>query len=248
MVSQCYTEVFLAITLFRMHFFVAIEHLVKYYAFHMPLLVFVFAGSFLEEVISPIPSALIMGTAGSLALMQGQGPWYLLLLALVGNVGKTLGAWLYYVIGDKLEDILIPRATRWFGIRHEDLENIGKRFVGHHWKDGGVLFFLRMLPPFPTTPVSIVAGMIKMDLRVFLLATYAGNFFKDLVYLYIGYAGLAKLHVLWRSVNHMKAAVDIAVLVAFAVLLFILYTERGRGKILYHRFCQKIVSWFRKNS
>lgn len=229
-----------------MHLLESIEQLVKYYALHMPLEVFVFVGSFLEEVVSPIPSALIMGTAGSLALMQGDPLWYLVLLALIGNAGKTLGAWIYYYIGDKLEDIFMPRATRWLGIRHEDMQNIGKRFVGHHWKDGGVLFLLRVLPPFPTTPVSLVAGMIKMDIRVFLIATYAGNFFKDLLYLYIGYAGLAKLHTLWRRIDEMKIMVDIAVAFAIIVVLFILYTERGRGKVLYHEFCNRVVRFFGK--
>lgn len=229
-----------------MHFLSSIEQSVKYFAFHTPLELFVFVGSFLEEVISPIPSALIMGTAGSLALMQGDPLWYLLLLALIGNIGKTLGAWFYYFIGDKLEDLLMPRATRWFGIRHEDLEGIGKRFVGHHWKDGGVLFLLRLLPPFPTTPVSIVAGIIKMDLRVFLIATYAGNFCKDLFYLYIGYAGLTKLHTLWRQIDDVKVVVDVAVAIALAALLFILYTERGRGRVLYHRLSARVSGWFRK--
>ncbi len=231
---------------FFMHLFSNLEHLVKYAAFHMPLEAFVFVGSFLEEVISPIPSALIMGVAGSVALMRSEPLWFLLLLAAVGNIGKVLGAWFYYFLGDKLEDLLIPTATKWFGVKHQDLENIGKRFVGHHWKDGGVLFLLRLLPPFPTTPVSITAGIIKMDLRVFLLATYAGNFLKDLVYLYIGYAGIAKLHTLWRRIDDVKTIIDIAVIIAIGLILFILYTERGRGKALYHHFCDKIASWFKK--
>jgi len=229
-----------------MHFLTSAEQLVKYYAFHMPLEAFVFVGSFLEEVISPIPSALIMGTAGSLALMQGDAVWYLVLLALIGNVGKTLGAWFYYFLGDKLEDVIMPKAFKWFGVSHEDIQGIGKRFVGHHWKDGGALFLLRLLPPFPTTPVSLVAGMIKMDIRVFLIATYAGNFFKDFIYLYIGYAGLAKLHTLWRQIDSMKFVVDIAIVTSILILLFILYTERGRGQKLYHEFSRRIVRWFHK--
>src|SRR3989338_549785 len=136
-----------------MHWLNAVEHFVRAYATEVPLPWFVFIGSFFEEVISPIPAALIMGVAGSLALLDDRTFWYL-------------------------------------SIRHEDIENIGARFVGHHWKDGGILFLLRLLPPFPTTPVSLAAGIIKMDLRVFLAATYAGNFFKDLLYLYAGYAGL----------------------------------------------------------
>lgn len=212
----------------------------------MPLELFVFVGSFLEEVISPIPSALIMGTAGSLALMRHETLWTLLLLAAVGNVGKTLGAWFYYFIGDKLENIIMPKAESWFGIGHTDVESIGKRFVGHHWKDGGALFLLRLLPPFPTTPVSLVAGIIKMDIRVFLIATYAGNFFKDLLYLYIGYAGLAKLHTLWRDIDQAKVIVDIGVTIIVGIFLFILYTERGRGQVYYHRFCDYVASWFKQ--
>ena len=228
-----------------MHFLRSIEHFVISYATTVPLLWFVFIGSFLEEVISPIPSALIMGTAGSLALIDGRTWGYLFLLALVGNVGKTLGAWLYYFLGDKLEHLLIRPITKYFGVKHEDIENIGKRFTGRHWKDGGILFFLRLIPPFPTTPVSIAAGIIKMDIKVFLLATYAGNFLKDLVYLYAGYIGLAKLHVLWRKIDHVKFGVDIIVTLAIIVFLIFLYVHRGRGKrVLAH--CKGRLSLFLK--
>ncbi|MDP2837797.1 MAG: VTT domain-containing protein [Candidatus Moranbacteria bacterium] len=231
-----------------MSFLRAIEYAVKYSALNMPLPLFVFVGSFLEEVISPIPSALIMGIAGSLALTQGDTLWYLLFLAVVGNAGKTLGAWCYYVLGDKAEDFFMPKATKWLGITHRDLENIGKRFVGHHWKDGGVLFILRLLPPFPTTPVSLAAGIIKMDLRVFLIATYAGNFFKDLLYLYAGYTGLAKLHTLWRHIDSVKILVDIAVTLCIIGLLVILYIHRGRGRYLYRHLQQSLRAWFHSAS
>lgn len=223
-----------------MHWLNAVEHFVRAYAAVVPLPWFVFIGSFFEEVISPIPSALIMGTAGSLALIDGKTLWYLFLLALVGNVGKTLGAWLYYFIGDKLEDLLIKPITKYFGIRHEDIQNIGKRFTGHHLQDGGALFLLRLLPPFPTTPVSLAAGIIKMDLRVFLVATYAGNFFKDLFYLYVGYAGLAKLHTLWRKIETVKFGVDIFVAIAIVAFLLFLYFHQGRGKRVF-QYCQMRV-------
>lgn len=215
----------------------AIEQFVRAYATQVPLTWFVFVGSFFEEVVSPIPAAFIMGIAGSLALIDGRTLWYLLLLAVVGNLGKTLGAWFYYFLGDKLEDLFIKPITKYLGIQHDDIQNIGKRFTGHHWKDGGVLFLLRLLPPFPTTPVSLAAGIIKMDLKVFLLATYAGNFFKDLMYLYIGYVGLAKLHTLWRKIETVKFGVDILVTLAIIAFLLFLYFHRGRG-MRFFEYCQ----------
>ncbi|MDO8565616.1 MAG: VTT domain-containing protein [Candidatus Moranbacteria bacterium] len=221
-----------------MHWLNVVEHFVRAYATQVPLPWFVFIGSFLEEVISPIPSAFIMGTAGSLALFHKETLWYLLLLALIGNIGKTLGAWLYYFLGDKLEDLLIRPITKYLGVRHEDIQSIGARFTGHHWKDGGVLFLLRLLPPFPTTPVSLAAGIIKMDLRVFLVATYAGNFFKDLLYLYAGYIGLAKLHTLWRTIEPIKFGVDILVAIAIIVFLILLYMHRVKGQRFFE-YCRE---------
>lgn len=226
-----------------MHFLKVIEQLTLSYAVQVPLEWFVFAGSFLEEVVSPIPSALIMGTAGSMALLKGETLWYLVWLAVVGNIGKTLGAWLYYFLGDKLEDLLIRPINRLLGIRHEEIENIGRRFTGHHWKDGGALFLLRVIPFFPSTPVSVAAGIIKMDLRVYLSVTYAGNFIKDLFYVYAGYAGLAALHRIWRTLEPIKLGVDILVALGIAGFLFFLYVHRGKGKRLLERcrgFFQKI--------
>ncbi|MFZ2299861.1 MAG: VTT domain-containing protein [Candidatus Moraniibacteriota bacterium] len=213
-----------------MNFFSTIEHWVRIYATVVPLEWFVFIGSFFEEVVSPIPSALIMGTAGSLALVQGSTLWYLVWLALIGNLGKTLGAWLYYVVGDKLEDFLVRPLAQYFGVTHEEIESIGKRFTGHHLKDGGAVFLLRVLPFVPSLPVSLAAGIIKMDVRVYLAATYAGNFFKDLFYLYVGYMGLAKLHTLWRAIEPVKFAVDILVGIGIIAFLMFLYVHRGAGQ------------------
>lgn len=214
-----------------MHFFRAIEHFVTIYAMTVPLPWFIFVSSFLEEIISPIiPSALIMGTIGSIALLKGNTLWYLFLLAFVGDFGKLIGAWFYYFLGDKLEDLFMKPMTKYFGIKRENIENIGKRFTGHHWKDGGILFLIRLAPPFPTTPVSLACGIIKMDVKVFLFATYAGNFVKDLAYLYMGYAGFAGLHSLWRRIHRVEFRVDIAIILVILFFLLFLFLYQGRGK------------------
>jgi membrane protein DedA with SNARE-associated domain len=230
-----------------MHFFRDIEHFIRISALHMPLEWFVFFGSFLEEFVSPIPSALIMGTAGSIALVRHEPLWYLLWLAAFGNVGKTFGAWLYYFIGDKLEDLLIKRVTGFFGVKHEEIENIGKRFTGHHWKDGSILFALRFIPFIPTTPVSIAAGIIKMDVRVFLIATYLGNILKDIFYIYAGYAGLATLHTLWRKIMPLKMSVDIVVAIGILVFFIFLYMHRGQGQKFFGRCTKYCTDFFKKN-
>lgn len=210
----------------------------KTYAEQMPLGWFVFTGSFFEEVISPIPSMLITGTAGSFLLVRQDPVWFIFVLAFLASSGKTLGAWLYYVLGDKGEDLLIGRVGRFLGVTHLDVERVGKRFTGHHWKDGGVLFLIRVLPFMPTTPFSLAAGIFKMDRRVFLLATLTGYFLKDMVYIFIGYFGLATLATLWQDIEHIKWIFDSIVWFAIIGSLYLLYHHRHRGKHAWRWICR----------
>ena len=141
-----------------------IENWFQGFAAMVPLPWFVFVGSALEEIISLIPASLVMGLAGSVSLIRGYNIFYLMFLAFIGNIGRLFGAYMYYWIGDRLEDILIPYYQRFFRVRHDEVEGLGKRFSGNHYRDGVVLFFMRATPFFPVTITSIICGVIKMNL------------------------------------------------------------------------------------
>ncbi len=199
---------------------------------------FVLIGSFVEEVISPIPSLLVMGTAGTIAFAQGMGISYLLFLSLSGNIGKTAGAYIYYVIGDKLEDMVVPRYGKYFGVTHREIERIGKKFTGG-WQDALILFLLRVLPFLPTTPVSISCGILKMRLSEYITITFVANFIKDFVYLLVGYAGLSMLHRLWRDINHIAFFFHVMITLGSIVFLFLLWNHRRKGVWLWERICNR---------
>ncbi len=208
------------------------------YATQVPLLWFVFIGSILEEVVSPIPAMLITGIAGSLALVQREAWWYLLLLACCASLGKTLGAWLYYVVADKGADVLLGHVGKWFGVTNADVERVGARFTGQHWKDGGALFLTRVLPFMPSTPFSVAAGILNMNLRVYLSVTLGGYFLKDIGYVSVGYFGFAKISTLWRSIEPIKTVVDIVITIAIILFLYLLYRHRHRGKHAWRFLCR----------
>ncbi len=213
-----------------------------WYAAHVPLGWFVLVGSFLEEFISPIPAMFITGLAGSIALIRHEAWWYLGFLAILASLGKTSGAYLYYLLGDKGEDILIGRVGKWFGVTHADVERVGKRFTGQHWKDGGALFLTRVLPFMPTTPFSVAAGIFKMDTRLYIFVTLFGYFIKDLGYLFVGYFGLARLSTLWRHIEHVKIIFDLATAFFIGASLYLLYRHRHQGRSVW-RFLRR---FFRK--
>jgi len=209
-----------------------------WYASHVPLGWFVLGGSFLEEFVSPIPAMFITGLAGSIALVRHEEWWYLGFLAILASVGKTSGAYLYYLLGDKGEDLLIGRIGKWFGVTHADVEKVGKRFTGQHWKDGGALFLTRALPFMPTTPFSVAAGIFKMDIRVYVSVTLGGYFIKDMGYLLVGYFGLAKLSTLWRDIEHVKVIFDIGSILFIGISLYLLYRHRHHGRSAWRSFCR----------
>lgn len=154
----------------------------------VPLPVFTAVGSLIEEIISPIPSQAIMIFGGSLARAAHTGQLMLVLMALTGAVGKTLGSLLYYVFADKIEDIIVPRFGKYIGISHEQLEQVGKK-LGRGWADDIALFLLRLIPAVPSSPVSVACGLIKIDLRTFIVTAFFGSFFRNWMYLLIGFYG-----------------------------------------------------------
>lgn len=198
-------------------------------AFHnlsqeLPLELFAFGGSLLEEVISPIPGYLVMGIIGSLAFAQKLGPWNIAFLILLGAFGKTLGAALYYFIGDTLEDVFRGTLSRFFRVSPGAIENFGKRFTGAHWKDGGLIFLLRLFPLTPATPFSLVCGVLKIQFGVYFLGTFLGNFCKDIIYVLLGYYGVANIHRLAKDIQWYKVELEFILtfvaLGAFLILFF----------------------------
>lgn len=170
-------------------FIVIVTHFLRELSLTLPLTWFILIGSFIEEMIAPIPSALITTIVGSLASAKGNSYLFLLLLAMIGGIGKTFASLILYVCADKLEDVFIKKLGPLVGITHEDVESIGKRLT-KDWRDDAIVFSLRAIPIAPTASVSVVCGLIKMNVRSFLLMTFAGYSIRLLFLLTIAFLGV----------------------------------------------------------
>jgi len=205
-----------------------IEAFLKALALELPLEQFVLIGSFIEDLLAPIPAPVVMTTAGSAALVQGYTFWGLLLLAFIGSLGKTGGSWILYLIADKGEDILMPRIGKFFHLSHEDVERIGSYFRGS-WKDVLILTLLRAIPVVPSLAISLVSGVIKLPLRVYLPGTLIGDTFRLLFFLYVGYGGLASYEMIAAHVANAEVYAEIALAVFILAVLALLYWQRETG-------------------
>lgn len=208
-------------------------------ALQVPVTWFTFIGALVEEVVAPIPSPLVMTLAGSIAASQNQPLLFLFLLALIGALGKTIGSFIIYVIADKAEDIVISKFGRMLGVSHDDTEGLGT-FFGRGVRDDIAIFLLRAIPIMPTAPVSAIAGIIKLDLKIYLTATFLGLAVRNMLYLYLGYTSVGALESVVDGLDSLEKIGYFVLAVGMGLAILWMYRKRQQGKGL--RWVQQMMS------
>lgn len=193
----------------------------------IPVEMFSFFGAFIEELIAPIPSPFVMTLAGAVTSAQGYEMSYLLVVSLIGAVGKTIAAWILYVVAMKLEGIIIDKFGKFFGVTHSDIDNLSGK-LNKGWKDNLVLFVIRSLPIMPSAPVSVICGLIKINLKTFIIATFFGTFIRNLAFLYIGFQGTESANELAAGINQSETYGKIIFLALVVVGVLWAYKQRGK--------------------
>lgn len=187
-----------------------------------------FFGTLIEELISPIPSFVVLIPAGVAAQVQGVAVWYLLVLAVLSGLGRALGAAILYWVGDKFEDILLAKNRKLFGYRHEDVEKLGARFSGKP-RDWLVIFAINAIPVIPIALLPLACGFLRVRFRMVITATFFGTIINALVYMGIGYAGLAAATAL-QSIETAGQIIMTLLVAALLVWLLLHYRKRRRAK------------------
>ncbi len=164
------------------------QALFEKYANTLPLEAFTFLGGFIEEVIAPIPSPLIMSTAGTVAEYRGYGPLLIFVLCVLGSIGKTLASWILYIFGEKAEHLVVGRYGKWFGVTEENMHQLSQA-INKGWKDFVILTILRAVPIFPSSVISVLGGVLEIEIKTFLVSTFLGNIVRGGFFFMIGYAG-----------------------------------------------------------
>ena len=178
---------------------------------------------FLENLIPPIPSELIM-PLGGFYISQGQLDFLPVVLA--GLIGTVIGALPWYGIGrlvneERLEKWL-KKNGRWIGINPEELARSRKWFNRY----GVPLVFWGRLVPGIRTLISVPAGIELMPIPPFIIWTTAGSLiwtlFLTLAGFYLGdnYANIET----WISPFSSIFKTIIVIIISFALITLIYKT------------------------
>jgi membrane protein DedA with SNARE-associated domain len=128
---------------------------------------------FLETVFPPIPSEVIMPLAGVHAAQQG---WSLAAVVLSGTVGAMAGNIFWFVLAwklglDRFEQFLI-RYGRILTMDEDEIAK-GRRLFDRY--GGGIVGVGRIIPTMRSL-VSVPAGLVRMNVKSFLLYSTLGTF------------------------------------------------------------------------
>ena len=197
----------------------------KKFAEIVPLPIFTFLGALVEEVIAPIPSPVVMTLAGSFAAAEQQSILYLVFLAFVGTIGKTIGMFIVYIVSGTFENVVTNKFGKFIGITDKQVEKISAK-LGKGWKDNVALFLLRAAPIVPTAPVSIVAGLLRLDLRTYLLSSAAGVFVRNVFYLYLGFTSVGALEKINENLDSLETIGYVIILLGIGGIIFYIWKKR----------------------
>ena len=175
---------------------------------------------FLENLIPPIPSELIMPLGG---FYVSQGQLDFLPVVFAGLLGTVLGALPWYGIGrlvneEKIEKLL-EKNGRWIGINPQELARSRKWFDRY----GVSLIFWGRLVPGIRTLISVPAGVELMPMTPFLIWTTAGSLiwtlFLTITGFYLGdnYANIETWISPFSSI--FKAIIVLVITCAFIILI-----------------------------
>jgi membrane protein DedA with SNARE-associated domain len=147
----------------------------------------------IESACIPLPSEIIMPFSGYLVSTGEMNLWA---VGVAGAVGCVLGSLVAYWVGMYGGRPLIEKYGRYVLVSRHDLDMADRWFE----KRGEIIVFVSRLLPAIRTFIAFPAGVARMDLKRFIIYTFAGSLPWCLGLAYIG----QKLGEKWNQDDTLK--------------------------------------------
>lgn len=191
----------------------------------------VFVASVIEEVIAPIPSALIMTMSGFL-FISGPISWQVVSalvfkVAIPAALGVTLGSYFIYFIAKFGGRFIIEKWGKYVGLYWSDIEKMQNRLSGTR-RDEFIIGGARILPVVPSVAISAFCGILEINIFKYFVITFIGVFFRGLILGVLGW----QVGGIYKKYAQTISAIENIVLVStiLGVLIFIVLKYKGRLK------------------
>ena len=184
---------------------------------------------FLENIIPPIPSEIIMPLGGFFVYQQKLNFYILVFWGLLGTIVGSL-PWYYLgkLVNEKRLSNFLDKKGKYLGISSNDL-NKSKRWFD---KYGVSLVFWGRLVPGIRTLISVPAGIELMPLKKFLLWTTFGSLIWVALLTYSGYLFGENYLIIETYLDQIKYVVKpilILIFLYFFIRILIRFLKKNRA-------------------
>jgi membrane protein DedA with SNARE-associated domain len=189
----------------------------------------VFVASVVEEVVAPIPSALIMTMSGFI-FVQGDLSWGVLWalifkVAIPAALGVTLGSYVIYYAAKYGGKFIIERWGRYLGLYWKDIEKLRSRLSGTR-KDELIIAIARIVPFVPSVAISAFCGILEMNIVKYTIISFVGVFFRGIVLGAIGWQAGNVYERYAETISSIENTVLISTIFAIAAFVMLKYKHR----------------------
>lgn len=210
-----------------------IESLILFLQTHvLPLgAVGVFLASVIEEVVAPIPSAVIMTMSGFLFVSGSVSAKTLSALifkvAIPAALGVTLGSYLVYFVAKFGGRFAIEKWGKYIGLFWADIEALQSKLTGTK-KDELLIMGARIIPVVPSVAISAFCGVVQMNISKYFFISLVGTFIRGIILGAVGwqvgnvYAKYAKL------LSSVENIVLLSTILTFVLFIMLKYMGRTR--------------------
>jgi membrane protein DedA with SNARE-associated domain len=183
----------------------------------------VFVTTIIEEIIAPIPSAIIPLMAGffilpSTASFIEIAVRGILSIAIPVSIGISIGSTLVYMIGFFGGKPAIEKSKKLTGVNWQEILRIEEKVTRGN-RDEIALFILRLIPIVPGFAISGFCGVVRYPFRKFITITILGSFIRALILGMIGWQA-GELYINYADI--ISKFEKIIFLITFGLLLIFL--------------------------
>ncbi len=189
----------------------------------------VFVASVIEEVLAPIPSAVIMTMSGFLFI---SGPVSIkAILALIFKVaipaalGVTLGSYVVYFIARFGGKMIIEKWGKYVGLYWLDIEKLQNRLSGTR-KDELIIGGARILPFIPSVAISAFCGILEMNVIKYFFISFIGVFFRGIILGILGWQVGNVYEKYTHTISSIENVVLISTILAIGIFIVLKYKNR----------------------
>ena len=182
---------------------------------------------FLENIVPPIPSEIIMPLGGFFVFQQKLNFYILVFWGLFGTILGSL-PWYYLgrLVNEKKLSKFLDKRGKYLGLTSNDLAK-SKRWFD---KYGVTLVFWGRLVPGIRTLISFPAGMELMPLRKFLIWTTLGSLIWIALLTYAGYVlgeNYQSIETFLVKIKYVVKPILIIIFVSFLIKFFVRLYKRN---------------------